>query len=547
MRLLGYFTLFLVLLSAPYAWAFSAIGVRAWFRCLAADSMYYLAIANNWNHLGFPTFDWVEPTTGFHPLWMLLLVALLKTTRVAFQAQVFVVVATCMLCLAAGLALAHRALSSGLQSRTVRLLLAVSLFPGLYALTLEPVTAHALSVDPGVLYRLIPWSAVDGMESSLTFLLQAIFVVLAFPGSGAPSMGSPGASGRCLWLSIPLALVVLARLDDLVFVGAMALPLLLARTLPLRERVARAARLLSMPVAVVLLYLLVLKLHGGLWLPTSAAQKGGWHLVSNWDAARSFLTLRSQWWPPLAVRLLPLLFGALAGGSMLVLALVRRNREAPGDSGSTALHELTIALSGYALAKAIFLFCSVSIWGQGYWYFHAIVLWTNGLAAAWIVRTAVTRASAARGSLVGAATVALASVLQVAFLLSGPKEGYAYASFVLWRHGEEIRADLLRLDPQARIVDNLDGVYAYFLRLPAESVTGLVSGRASLERRARIGFYRSVVERGYTLFPMPAGDRAPGYRDPARDGQECTPVYEHEASQLRFCRLGTGPAHPVSR
>lgn len=213
---LGYFALFFVLLLAPYAWAFNAIGVRAWFRGLAADSMYYLAIANNWNMLGFPTFDWVEPSTGFHPLWMLLLVALLKCIRVPFQAQVFVALAACMLCLSVGLTLAHRALSWKLESSTKRILLAVSFFPGLYAITLEPVTAHVLSVDPGILYRVIPWSAMDGMESSLTLLLQATFVVFAFSESGSPYLGSPDASRRCLWLSIPLALVVLARIDDFI-------------------------------------------------------------------------------------------------------------------------------------------------------------------------------------------------------------------------------------------------------------------------------------------------------------------------------------------
>jgi hypothetical protein len=200
---LGYFALFFLLLLAPYAWAFNAIGVRAWFRGVAADSMYYLAIANNWHMLGFPTFDWVEPSTGFHPLWMLLLVALLRWTRVPFQAQVFVNLAACMLCLSVGPTLAHRALSWKLESSTKRILLAVSFFPGLYALTLEPVTAQALSVDPGILYRVIPWSAMDGMESSLTLLLQATFVVFAFSESGSPYLGSPDASRRCLWLSIP--------------------------------------------------------------------------------------------------------------------------------------------------------------------------------------------------------------------------------------------------------------------------------------------------------------------------------------------------------
>jgi hypothetical protein len=45
-------------------------------------------------------------------------------------------------------------------------------------------------------------------------------------------------------------------------------------------------------------------------------------------------------------------------------------------------------------------------------------------------------------------------------------------------------------------------------------------------------------------FPIPRGDRVPGYRDPARDGQECVPVYLHEASAVGFCRLRPAAAAP---
>ena len=39
------------------------------------DAFYYFGVARRWNRLGFPTFDGIEATNGYHPLWQWLLVA----------------------------------------------------------------------------------------------------------------------------------------------------------------------------------------------------------------------------------------------------------------------------------------------------------------------------------------------------------------------------------------------------------------------------------------------------------------------------------------
>jgi len=338
---LGYFALFFVLLLAPYAWAFNAIGVRAWFRGLAADSMYYLAIANNWNTLGFPTFDWVEPSTGFHPLWMLLLVAPPEVDTGPVP-------------------------SPGVRRPSrMHAVLVGGAYPRASRVELEARVEYEAYPPGGVL-----------LPRSLRHYARAGDRTCSVRGSWDPVSGHPV------------------------------------------ERDGRDGVLPHAPFAGNLRSVRVFRVWFA--LPGIARRE-----------------------PPLSLAVDPPRSGRLGADRRLHF----RWRHGP-----TATH-LASANMPSTRRSSLALVCD-----------------------------------AGRSCIV-----------------------------VLSR--------------------------AYFLRLPAESVTGLVSGRASLERRARVGLYRSLVERGYTLFPMPEGDRAPGYRDPARDGQECTPVYKHEVSQLRFCRLGTGAAH----
>src|SRR4051812_3833717 len=45
-------------------------------RFMHDDAFYYFGIARRWNQQGFPTFDGIDATNGYHPLWQWLLVAL---------------------------------------------------------------------------------------------------------------------------------------------------------------------------------------------------------------------------------------------------------------------------------------------------------------------------------------------------------------------------------------------------------------------------------------------------------------------------------------
>lgn len=43
-------------------------------RFVPDDAFYYFGIARQWSHYGFSTFDGINPTNGYHPLWQWLLV-----------------------------------------------------------------------------------------------------------------------------------------------------------------------------------------------------------------------------------------------------------------------------------------------------------------------------------------------------------------------------------------------------------------------------------------------------------------------------------------
>lgn len=150
------------------------------------DAFYYLLIARNFADSGVPTFDGVNATNGFHPLWMLMLAAMYKVigTGAGPFTQIVAVKILELLTLAGALTMCLVAFR--------RLRLATPLawgFPGAAVILLAP--------------RLYVFE--QGMESTLAagLLLAAIYGAI---------------DRRPAWLMAILPLLFLARLDSLVFV-----------------------------------------------------------------------------------------------------------------------------------------------------------------------------------------------------------------------------------------------------------------------------------------------------------------------------------------
>lgn len=156
------------------------------------DAFYYLLIARNFAGSGVPTFDGINPTNGFHPLWMLMLAGMYKAIGAAagLVTQIVAVKSLELATLAGGLAMCVVAFN--------RLRHATPLawgFPGAAVILLAP--------------RLYVFE--QGMESTLAagLLLAALYGAI---------------DRRPAWLMASLPLLFLARLDSLVFViGPLAL------------------------------------------------------------------------------------------------------------------------------------------------------------------------------------------------------------------------------------------------------------------------------------------------------------------------------------
>jgi hypothetical protein len=156
------------------------------------DAFYYLLIARNFADSGVPTFDGVNATNGFHPLWMLMLAGMYKVigTGAGLFVQVVAAKSLELLTLAGALAVCL------LGYRRLRLSTPLAWgFPGAALILLAP--------------RLYVFE--QGMESTLAagLLLAALYGAI---------------DRRPAWLMVTLPLLFLARLDSLVFViGPLAL------------------------------------------------------------------------------------------------------------------------------------------------------------------------------------------------------------------------------------------------------------------------------------------------------------------------------------
>jgi hypothetical protein len=265
------------------------------------DSFYYLQIARNVARGLGPSFDGVELTNGFHPLWLALFAALARVgppdaatlMRVALSAQIALVV------------LGSLALT---RARFLR--------PPAVALTSALVFAHSDAAK----------IVINGQESAL--LYAALAALVAF-GAGERAFSS---ARRAALAGALMGLVLLARTDALLaFVAWAAVALALrAPGVPATERALRLALASAFALAPLGLYALWSAHRFGHATPISGAIK-----------------YEGLFYPPYARRWLPLLLTTAA------LALVARalKKRASGDADRADAYGALTILLAYAASQ----------------------------------------------------------------------------------------------------------------------------------------------------------------------------------------------------
>jgi hypothetical protein len=236
---------FVAALGAAQIGIFACGNLRLALRLVPDDASYYLQIAGNVAAGRGFTFDGINPTNGFQPLWLLILVAVHAVIKGSPETlyRVSLVVDVAVLSLAC--LLLHR---------TLRALLA-------------PTRAFVAGIVGAV--TLFQWTS-RGMESALVVLT---LTALCWYGWRARVLTSERAA-PLLGFGLLAGLVMLARLDT-VFILAPVFALLAGRAVARRDRgsVGRLAWTLAGAAILVVPYLTLNKLFEGGFMPISGQLK----------------------------------------------------------------------------------------------------------------------------------------------------------------------------------------------------------------------------------------------------------------------------------
>ncbi|MEI7592318.1 MAG: hypothetical protein WCK41_03775 [Actinomycetes bacterium] len=261
-------------LAITAAWLAVALLWRdAPFAMTFDDSFYYFGIARNIAHGHGSTFDGVNSTNGYHPLWMLIAVAVFacgldgtSAVRVMLSVQVLML----------GAALVTLALTTGR---------AISNWPRIYSAdgdgsAITTITIRAMGWCTAIVAVAFALAAgnpfivkvfANGLESGVLVALDAVLLALAVR-RGTSWLSTDRSTNR--WgIGLLLALIVLARTDSIVLVAALGLWTMgEARTLG-RRSIRPLLEIFGLPIVATGLYLVSNQLLFGSWLQISGVVK----------------------------------------------------------------------------------------------------------------------------------------------------------------------------------------------------------------------------------------------------------------------------------
>lgn len=482
----------------PPVYGYFAGGMPAIFNYFAADSFIYLSVAAE-SQFGFYTFDGANPTTGFHPLWQMLLQALFQIMGITSDkvAQLHVVFWLSVALVTAGSALT----AQSVYRWTGSALAAMLTFPGLYGLSLALFTP----------YNGNGWGFMNGMESPLSLIFVGLmFYFLSGSKAGLAEPEFLANRRNLVILSVLLMGIVFSRLDD-IFLPAVILTWLLFRKSSAFSARLRDVLWVGLPLgSVISLYLLFNYLSAGHPLPISGAAKFdlrsavvNLHMFGTtlrWlvpDAIYDPFTGTDLGYPVAYVNwrnaqmMAPLIVACFLLGRQKLLGLER------GSSPGVLIR----LLLWYVIAKALYNLLFVFLLRQGHWYYPISIVTVNVAGALivvrlfelWRARTGWPRRIPI--ALAGAATMVFALNLAHA-RLDGPNPDYYYKFF---QRGPEITAALKSRYETPRVIEIDDGIVNYVLDIPA-----LSGFRFAIDRKAYLAFKngRFLTEasrRGYQL------------------------------------------------
>jgi hypothetical protein len=487
-------TLAIALVPPFFAWI--AGGVPAIVRHLAADSFIYLSVAVN-SQAGFLTFDGVNPTNGFHPLWQVLLWAVVQGFGLAGDREAPLLLA---FWLSAGLVAAGGTLIAQAVLRWSGSMLAAMLaFPGLFGMAMLFCGWPAGTM----------WSYVNGMESPASLLFFGLLLFYVSRQGAAPLLTAAAVDRRALLLlSLLSAGIVFSRLDDIFLPAIIGIWLLLRRDAPFARRF-EAAAWFGLPLGAALLaYLAWNALSVGHAMPISATAK--------FDFRTPLINLGFLG-SSLHAMVPDFLYNPFVDGDVAIADVNWRNVQMLGPviaarlllgkgrglaSGRPGTYPATMRLLLiYVMVKGLYNFLFVPLLHQGHWYFPlsiAIVNVALAVAAVQLCRKWAGRTPASGRLGVPIATAATAASL-VLFIHGRLDDSINAHFYDLVRSGPRVAAALQAAVPAPRIVEADDGILNYALGLPTLSGFLFAIDPAGYKAYREGRFLAEASARGYQL------------------------------------------------
>ncbi|MCA9513240.1 MAG: hypothetical protein KC560_21190, partial [Myxococcales bacterium] len=456
------------------------------FRMLAADSFYYLAIADRSRAFPGFTFDGERATNGFHPLWewaLALATSAFDLTR-AQQIDLAFLASVALVSLGAAAFAAAFALATGRAALAV-----VAVAPGLYALVVPAFNPHYGSI----------WSFANGMETPLSLALGGALVLFASGGPREAPLDRRLAHPFAAALATAL---VLARLDDaLLVVAAAACTAASARDV--RGAIARAVRVAWAPALGVGALLAYNASYSGMAMPVSGAAKFGGEVPALLRNGYALLTTLLPFADPLGRGAVLWSEQAYRVAQMVVpcgvaLAWLVRERRARHADLDARVRAIATWLAVYVLLKGGYGFAAVHLWHQGHWYYPLSILAASGIGALWISRALARVAAPAR-----AAAIALAALFVLAranaFAETKLESSVHDVYLAFWTRGPIVDAALDAACPGCGVLEIDDGIVAHALARPVMNGTGLALDREADAARRRGELLAIARARGFTL------------------------------------------------
>lgn len=467
------------------------------------DAFYYFQIARNIVAGEGCTFDRIAPTNGFHPLWMLCVLAVFSLADGDAATPVQTILAGSVVLSLVTLVLLHRLVEKYIA-------------PGC------GLVAVAACLLPNVLSAML-----NGMETGLVTFSLVVLLWLCYQRRLLDPAARPR---RAFALGVLLGVVTLCRLDTVFFfISVVCLSIassFLAR-LSIRQCLLRVVALSAGFAATTSAYILWNLTAFGHIMPVSGAVK------SSFPLPRESLTLKGD-----------MRYGALLLGALLILAaLIALADRGRGGVRAAVRSPLSILVLGCALHfMYAFLFLT---WGVYWWHF---VPYGVGIAILSARLVAGLAASSARWRSISVAVLATGLFL-VAVVMKPREIEIKYERHLAWFRGAEWARE--HTPPNAvfamkdaglfgyfsdRRVINLDGKangYEYQGYLNANDVKGYlkrwrVTFIADIRAKYNAGECRIVIPRVNEPYPVLALSRA-------------AEVYQSEPIPAYAARFGEAP------